>query len=190
MSTQKQAFAILGITPTDDGRVIRSAFLRLARIYHPDRFVDMPDDVRGEAERRMKEATIAYESLRTTKRADEPPSLPPIDDAELQRRAAKYREAAEKKKSMDEFDRARWRKWEEAERIARDRAKREADIASRLEDEVNSLRVRSDAKPTTDVAEPDAIPAKRNGKSRLNERLDAAKRGETHPLVPQSGAAS
>lgn len=181
-----RAFAILGIEPTTDERVIRSAFLRLARIYHPDRFVDMPDDVRAEAERRMKEATIAYESLRTTKPADEPPPAP-IDDAEIRRRAAIYREAAEKKKRNDEYDRARWRAWEEAEKRARDKARMEADIASRLENEMNGFHVPSDAKPTTGVQEPDAIPAKKSGKSRLNERLDAAKRGESHPLVPQGG---
>jgi curved DNA-binding protein CbpA len=179
-----QAFAILGIEPTTDGRIIRSAFLRLARIYHPDRFVDMPDDVRAEAERRMKEATIAYESLRTAKSKDEPPPAP-IDDAEIHRRAAKYREAAEKKKKMDEYDRARWRAWEEAEKRARDKARMEADIASRLEQEMNGFRVPSDAKPTTEAPEPEALAGK---KSRFNERLDAAKRGEKHPLVPHADA--
>ncbi|MFY9586623.1 MAG: J domain-containing protein [Actinomycetota bacterium] len=186
----KQAFAILGIQPTDDGRVIRSAFLRLARIYHPDRFVDMPDDVRAEAERRMKEATIAYESLRTKKPADEAPPVV-IDDEEIHRRAAVYREAADKKKKMDEYDRARWRSWEAAEKRARDKARMEADIASRLEDEMNGFRVPSDGKPTTEVPEPEALTAKkRSSKSRLNERIDAARRGETNPLVPQPGAGS
>jgi curved DNA-binding protein len=186
----KQAFAILGIRPTDDERAIRSAFLRLARIYHPDRFVDMPDDVRAEAERRMKEATIAYESLRTAKPADEPPPVV-IDEAELHRRAAVYREAADKKKKMDEYDRARWRSWEEAEKRARDKARMEADIASRLEQEVTGFTVPSDAKPTTEAAEPEALPEKkRSGKSRLNERIDAARRGETNPLVPQGGTSS
>lgn len=177
------AFAILGIEPTLDERVIRSAFLRLARIYHPDRFVDLPDDVRAEAERRMKEATIAYESLRTPKPAVEPP--PPIDDEELRRRAIKYREAAEKKKAMDEYDRARWRNWEEAEKRARDRAKLESDIASRLAYEAGGFRVPADPKPTT-AAEPAPIEP-RKSKSRLSERLDAARRDETHPLVPHTG---
>jgi curved DNA-binding protein CbpA len=163
-----QAFVILGIEPTDDERVIRSAFLRLARIYHPDRFVDMPDDVRAEAERRMKEATLAYESLRAVKPADEPPP-PPIDDEELRRRALRYREAAEKKKAMDEYDRARWRNWEEAEKRARDKAKIEADIAARLEYEVNGFRVRPDPKASK-AADPEAINADKN-----------------LPLVPQSG---
>ena len=62
-----KAFHVLGIEPTGDGRAIRAAFLRLARIYHPDRFAGQPDDVRVEAERRMKEATVAYEALRGTR---------------------------------------------------------------------------------------------------------------------------
>ena len=185
-----QAFAILGIQPTDDGRIIRSAFLRLARIYHPDRFVGMPDDVRAEAERRMKEATIAYESLRAKKPAVEEAPPVVIDDAELHRRATVYREAADKKKKMDEYDRARWRSWEEAEKRARDKARMEADIASRLEQEMNGFKVPSDANPTTEAPEPEALAAKKNGKSRLNQKLDAARRGEKNPLVPQGRASS
>ena len=102
-----QAFRIRGIAPTKDGRAIRDAFLRLARIYHPDRFVDMPDDVREEAERRMKEATVAYESLRSTKR-DERSSDDEIDEAEVHKRAVKYREMAETKREREEKDRVRW----------------------------------------------------------------------------------
>jgi curved DNA-binding protein CbpA len=179
-----QAFVILGIEPTDDERVIRTAFLRLARIYHPDRFVDMPDDVRAEAERRMKEATIAYEALRFVKPAEEPPP-PPIDDEELRRRALKYREAAERKKVMDEYDRARWRSWEEAEKRARDKARIEADIAARLEYEVNGFRVPPDPKATS-AADPEAIDSNSND-GRLRERLAAARRGDQPPLVPQNG---
>ena len=63
---QSQAFETLGIEPTIDGRAIRAAFVRLARIYHPDRFAGQPPDVRSEAERRMKEAAAAYELLRAT----------------------------------------------------------------------------------------------------------------------------
>jgi curved DNA-binding protein CbpA len=33
----KKEFEILGIPPTSDGRVIRAAYVRLARTYHPDR---------------------------------------------------------------------------------------------------------------------------------------------------------
>jgi len=62
-----QAFEVLGIPPTEDGRAVRAAFRRLAKIYHPDRFVEMPSDVRDEAERRMKEATTAYELIRSRK---------------------------------------------------------------------------------------------------------------------------
>src|SRR5687767_6971816 len=63
------AFSVLGIEPTTDARVIRSAYVRLARIYHPDRFIGMSEDVRLEAERRMKEVAAAYQSLRAAKRS-------------------------------------------------------------------------------------------------------------------------
>ena len=182
-----QAFEILGIAPTEDGRVIRSAFLRLARIYHPDRFVDMPEDVRREAERRMKEATTAYESLRAVKPEERAPQLN-IDDDEIQKRAQKYRVEIEKKRVREESDRARWRRWEAAEEVARERQRREADIASRLAYEMNGYRVPHD-KPPTYSAEPDAIepsPKPNGNGSLLNERLNAAKRGEKDPLVPRS----
>ena len=91
---QSQAFETLGIEPTIDGRVIRAAFVRLARIYHPDRLVGQPEDVRLEAERRMKEASAAYEFLRTASRAiHEGKSI--LNDKDIQARAKKYREAME-----------------------------------------------------------------------------------------------
>ena len=67
---QSQAFQTLGIEPTIDGRAIRDAFVRIARIYHPDRFAGQPDDVRLEAERRMKEASAAYELLKVSNSAN------------------------------------------------------------------------------------------------------------------------
>jgi len=188
-----QAFEVLGIPPTEDGRAVRAAFLRLAKIYHPDRFVEMPSDVRDEAERRMKEATTAYELIRNRK--TEGPAIEQIDDDEIHRRAAKYREAIETKKLAEEKDRARWRRWDQVERIARDNAKREADIAARIADEVGVAR----SEPKTEAP---ATPLKaasngaaqngaaQNGASKntttrdpLAERLDAARRGVKDPLV-------
>src|SRR5712691_7288937 len=101
------AFKILGIAPTDDGRAIRAAFLRLARIYHPDRFVDMPQDVRDEAERRMKEATNAYEALRTASNGANAKPEPEIDEQEIHQRARKYREEVERKREKEDRDRER-----------------------------------------------------------------------------------
>jgi curved DNA-binding protein CbpA len=179
-----QAFQVLGIAPTEDGRAIRAAFLRIARIYHPDRFVDGPDDVRKEAERRMKEATVAYESLRAEAKAPAK-KHPAIDDKELERRAKKFREEIEAKRLRDERDRARWLRWEAAEARAREAAELEAEMAAHLGGEatstnghVRSRKVESDEPSPIENKEP----AKRDP---LAERLNAARRGMTNPLVPQ-----
>jgi curved DNA-binding protein CbpA len=176
-----KAFEILGIAPTDDGRAIRSAFLRIARIYHPDRFADMPDDVRSEAERRMKEATAAYESLRVAS-SQTPKKRRQFDEVEMRERAQRKRQEIVAKREREEHDRARWRRWEEAERSARERAEVEADMAAYLADEpeggYSNGRLREKPKPTPlDEGERKRDP--------LAERLDAARRGETAPLVPQ-----
>jgi curved DNA-binding protein CbpA len=125
------AFKILGIEPTNDGHAIRRAYLRLARIYHPDRFAGLPDDVRVEAERRMKEATAAYEELRSAKldAADPARSAVPADRWE---RAKRARDAVEKIRVEQERTRARWQLWEQLEHQARDRAEWEARLASQL----------------------------------------------------------
>jgi len=178
-----QAFQILGIAPTDDGRAIRAAFLRLARIYHPDRFVDMPEDVRDEAERRMKEATVAYESLRAANNGAKPKLEDEIDEQEIHKRAQHYREVAAKKREKDERDRERWRRWERVEEIARQKAKLEADMAARVVSEVDgplngeAEKYQADPAPIKSSSAP--------ARDRLSERLDAARRGETSPLVPR-----
>jgi curved DNA-binding protein CbpA len=175
----KQAFRILGIAPTDDGRAIRAAFLRLARIYHPDRFSDQPDDVREEAERRMKEATIAYESLR----ASRPTSALPedqIDEEEIKKRAVKYREVAARKREKEALDEERWRRWERVEEIARKKAKLEADMAARVAEEIDGASAAKEAPPP----EPRPVqPPKPAPRDSLADRLGAARRGETSPLV-------
>ncbi|MFY9588142.1 MAG: J domain-containing protein [Actinomycetota bacterium] len=129
----QHAFEILGIEPTTDGRVIRNAFVRLARIYHPDRFMGMAADVRAEAERRMKEAVAAYEELRAMKKTAAAPrftsrtSKTKKDPWEEVRRA---RDAVMTRRLEQERSRARWMLWEELERQARERATYEAQQAS------------------------------------------------------------
>lgn len=179
-----QAFKVLGIAPTEDGRAIRAAFLRIARIYHPDRFVDGPDDVRKEAERRMKEATIAYESLRATNKAPAK-KRPAIDEKELERRAKRFREEIEAKRLRDERDRARWMRWEAAEARAREAAELEAEMAAHLSDEAGGTN--GHVRPRRfEPADPAPIESKEPPtRDPLSERLNAARRGMTNPLVPQ-----
>jgi curved DNA-binding protein CbpA len=174
-----KAFHVLGIEPTGDGRAIRAAFLRLARIYHPDRFAGQPDDVREEAERRMKEATVAYEALRGT-RQKSAAARPSIDDKELQERARAFAKIVEAKQAEEKRNRARWQRWQELELQARARAEVEAEIAAAIaEGNGVSFRApsvhRDEEKPSDQKPE---MPA-----SAFAQRLDAARRGETSPLV-------
>ncbi|TMK23119.1 MAG: hypothetical protein E6G68_00825 [Actinobacteria bacterium] len=176
----KQAFDVLGIAPTDDGREIRAAFLRLARIYHPDRFAGLPEDVRVEAERRMKEATAAYEKLRA--RTPSKPVSSRKESDEIKRRARQYRDAIEAKRSAEEKDRARWRRWDEVELRAKQKAALEADLAARISEEVNG--VIPDEDHPIEGRPPTPLDGKGGAKrDSLGQRLDAARRGETAPLA-------
>jgi len=164
---ESNAFTILGIEPTNDAHTIRSAYVRLARIYHPDRFVGMPDDVRAEAERRMKEATAAYKSLRDLRRnskqlADQAPGL--RDD--MWERAKRARDTVDTIRLDQEISRTRWLLWEELERQARDRAEWEARMAAQLIE--RPPRSGSQPAPEADGSAPAAA-------SLLSQRLAAAR---------------
>ena len=174
-----KAFHVLGIEPTGDGRVIRAAFLRLARIYHPDRFAGQPDDVRAEAERRMKEATVAYEALRGT-RQKSAAARPSIDDKELQERASAFAKIVEAKQAEEKRNRARWQRWQELELQARARAEVEAEIAAAIA-EGNGVSFRAPSVHRDEETPSDPKPEM--PASAFAQRLDAARRGETSPLV-------
>jgi curved DNA-binding protein CbpA len=171
------AFKILGIDPTNDGRLIRSAYVRLARIYHPDRFVGMPDDVRIEAERRMKEATVAYQELRSMKRtsdrlAESPDG--PVFRNDMWEKAKRARDTVEEIRREQERSRTRWMLWEELEKQARDRAEWEARMAAQLaKDPPFGRTVHLDEDEAPDAA---AVSA-------LSRRLQAAKEGKQASLA-------
>ena len=172
----ERAFEILGIEPTTDGRVIRSAFVRLARIYHPDRFIGMSADVRAEAERRMKEAVAAYEELRAARRAAAAPRVAPPMNKKMKdawedvRRA---REAVSARRLEQERSRARWMLWEGLERQARERASFEAQQASMwIADEGATVRL---PEPEETV---EAVP------SALARRLAEARNDHADSLIP------
>jgi len=131
-----RAFRLLGIDPTNDGRVVRRAFVRLSLIYHPDRFVDAPEDVRAEAARRMKEVTAAYEFLRAERRRPVPrPTSKVKAGTDPWEEARRYRAAVDKRRRDDDQRRQRWRLWEELENEARERARQESELSAQLFDE-------------------------------------------------------
>lgn len=55
--------AVLGVEAGASMDEIRSRYRALVQLFHPDRVHGMPETVRQEAERRMKELTAAYSSL-------------------------------------------------------------------------------------------------------------------------------
>lgn len=62
--SQREAFAVLGLNNHASPAAIKQAYYNQMRQFHPDRFMNQPERVRMEAERRAKEINAAYESLR------------------------------------------------------------------------------------------------------------------------------
>ena len=192
---QSQAFETLGIEPTVDGRAIRAAFVRIARIYHPDRFADQPDDVRLEAERRMKEASAAYELLRASNEAITT-GQSVFNDKDLQERTRAYRKAMEERQREEEKNRARWARWEAIEKAARAKAEQESQLARAAMLEVEGVapgesRPAGPATAPRVRAEPRQLTAK-TPSSALKTRLEAARKQEkeTRSTSPQRGKKS
>jgi hypothetical protein len=52
---------VLGVSPKATRAEITQAYRTLAYIFHPDRFVDAPENVRVEAQRRMAQVNKAYD---------------------------------------------------------------------------------------------------------------------------------
>jgi curved DNA-binding protein CbpA len=184
-----EAFEALGIAPTSDGRAIRAAFLRLARIYHPDRLVGQPDDVRIEAEKRMKDASAAYELLRAANKGVSK-TQPMPDDKEIRERAREYREAKALKQREEEKQRAKWMRWEAIERASRERVEMEARVAAMVEEaERSGFSDQTDkvVAPRTAPAvkkEVRSMPAKTT--SSLRDRIEAAKGKEEFSLIARA----
>jgi len=190
---QSQAFQTLGIEPTIDGRAIRDAFVRIARIYHPDRFAGQPDDVRLEAERRMKEASAAYELLKVSNTAITS-GQSVFNDKDLQERARAYRKAMKEREREEEKNRARWARWEAIEKEAREKAELESAIALAAMNEVKGVQSQQ-ARPASAASRPyvKADPPKLTAKtpsSALKTRIDAARKNQKDERRPVTGKRS
>lgn len=53
-------YQALGVPPTATKSELTAAYRTMAQLFHPDRYVEAPEHVRHEAERRMKELNDAY----------------------------------------------------------------------------------------------------------------------------------
>jgi hypothetical protein len=57
-------YQALGVSPTATAAEITAAYRTMAQLFHPDRYAEAPENVRREAERRMKELNDAYDFAR------------------------------------------------------------------------------------------------------------------------------
>ncbi len=62
-SSQKNAYAVLGVGRDASPEEIKQAFRKLANKYHPDKVSHMGDEFRELAERRFKEIQEAYQEV-------------------------------------------------------------------------------------------------------------------------------
>ena len=60
--SQRDPYAVLGVSPTATDEEIKAAYRKLARRYHPDNYASDPTAAR-EAEERMKEINAAYDRI-------------------------------------------------------------------------------------------------------------------------------
>lgn len=73
------AWRVLGLRPGSAPDEVRRAFRLAAQLLHPDRAAGLPDEVRGEAARRMTELAEAYRVCSAVSRGAPPP--PPRSNA-------------------------------------------------------------------------------------------------------------
>lgn len=53
-------YEVLGVSPKASPKEITDAYRTLAQLFHPDKHIESPENVRAEAERQMKRVTEAY----------------------------------------------------------------------------------------------------------------------------------
>lgn len=69
-------YVVLGVDAGASLTEVRTRYKVLVQLFHPDRLQSMPDNVRQEAERRMKELNVAYTVLKSKLHKAPPPPVP------------------------------------------------------------------------------------------------------------------
>ena len=62
-ASEPDYYATLGVRPEARTDEVRRAYHRLAKLWHPDRYMAAPPDLRARAERRMRALVAAYDTL-------------------------------------------------------------------------------------------------------------------------------
>ena len=70
-------YDILGVNPNATDEEVKKARNRFAQKYHPDNFANASDEVKKQAEEKMKEINTAYDAIKEERSRPKPP---PIDD--------------------------------------------------------------------------------------------------------------
>ena len=63
MNNNKDLYSILGVSKDVSDKDLKSAYRKLAKTWHPDKFGDKSDKEKREAEEKFKEITEAYNVL-------------------------------------------------------------------------------------------------------------------------------
>jgi curved DNA-binding protein CbpA len=174
----ERAYEILGVDATASDAQVRAAYRRLAQIYHPDRFGTAPNDIRQEAERRMAELNAAFSEISRLRpvSSDQSQELPSWWNASWDRHwveEERWQEELKRRRIEDEQRRATHQRWEQIERIYRERA--EAWSADHPMD--------ADATQHEGSAPPSGLPEAR---SDLSSRIEKASRERLKARVEEA----
>jgi hypothetical protein len=128
----ESAFMLLGLEPTLSEQAVHEAFRRAEAVFRPGRFVGDPPEVRALVERLRQQSVNAYAYLCARQRelrSGAPPTGVKRDAWDV---ARKYREQMAQRHTDALEQEARHARWAVLEQEAKERARREAEMAGML----------------------------------------------------------